>query len=180
MPRPARFLVISSRPRRCRPNGLRPLPADVASQRTLLLGFHVGDESRLKTQGYGGYPMNVYVHRRQPDQVAAWLAMPGSRSRPNQRAKLAAAGLTGHFLADDAAAPPTGRRPADRTLQREPDGAVGTQRPRRTAGFAVLPRRRRIERTLGWITNANSSPPRPDASPAKATAPAVGRTSPGA
>lgn len=39
----------------------------------LLLGFHVGDESRLKTQGYGGHPMNVYVHRRRPDQVAAWL-----------------------------------------------------------------------------------------------------------
>ncbi|WP_446217803.1 class I SAM-dependent DNA methyltransferase [Micromonospora sp. IBHARD004] len=39
----------------------------------LLLGFHVGDESRLKTQGYGGHPMNVYVHRRQPGQVAAWL-----------------------------------------------------------------------------------------------------------
>jgi ubiquinone/menaquinone biosynthesis C-methylase UbiE len=39
----------------------------------LLLGFHVGDESRLKTQGYGGRPMKVYVHRRQPDQVATWL-----------------------------------------------------------------------------------------------------------
>ncbi|MCZ4609608.1 hypothetical protein O3S80_38745 [Streptomyces sp. Lzd4kr] len=39
----------------------------------LLLGFHVGDGSRLKTQGYGGHPMNVHVHRRQPDQVAAWL-----------------------------------------------------------------------------------------------------------
>jgi hypothetical protein len=39
----------------------------------LLLGFQVGDEARLKTQGYGGYPMNVYVHRRQPDQLAAWL-----------------------------------------------------------------------------------------------------------
>lgn len=39
----------------------------------LLLGFHVGDESRLKTQGYGGHPMKVYVHRRQPDRVAAWL-----------------------------------------------------------------------------------------------------------
>ena len=39
----------------------------------LLLGFHVGDGSRLKTQGYGGHPMNVYVHRRQPDQVTAWL-----------------------------------------------------------------------------------------------------------
>lgn len=27
----------------------------------------------LKTQGYGGHPMKVYVHRRQPDRVAAWL-----------------------------------------------------------------------------------------------------------
>ena len=39
----------------------------------LMLGFHVGDESRLKTQGYGGHPMKVYVHHRRPDQVAAWL-----------------------------------------------------------------------------------------------------------
>ncbi|MFE0629799.1 class I SAM-dependent methyltransferase [Streptomyces sp. NPDC058864] len=39
----------------------------------LLLSFHVGDEPRLKTQGYGGHPMKVYVHRRQPGQVAAWL-----------------------------------------------------------------------------------------------------------
>jgi len=39
----------------------------------LLLGFHVGDESRLKTQGYGGHPMKVYVHRRQPGLMAAWL-----------------------------------------------------------------------------------------------------------
>jgi SAM-dependent methyltransferase len=39
----------------------------------ILLGFYVGDESRLKTQGYGGHPMRVYVHRRQPDHVAAWL-----------------------------------------------------------------------------------------------------------
>jgi SAM-dependent methyltransferase len=39
----------------------------------LLLGFHAGDGSRLKTQGYGGHPMKVRVHRRQPAQVAAWL-----------------------------------------------------------------------------------------------------------
>ncbi|MFJ9845837.1 class I SAM-dependent DNA methyltransferase [Kitasatospora sp. NPDC101155] len=39
----------------------------------LLLSFHVGDESQLKTQGYGGHPMKTYVHRRQPGQVAAWL-----------------------------------------------------------------------------------------------------------
>ncbi|MFC1437138.1 class I SAM-dependent methyltransferase [Streptacidiphilus sp. N1-10] len=39
----------------------------------MLLGFHVGDESQLKTQGYGGHPMKVHVHRRRPDRVAAWL-----------------------------------------------------------------------------------------------------------
>ncbi|MEV4654989.1 class I SAM-dependent methyltransferase [Micromonospora sp. NPDC049301] len=39
----------------------------------LLLSFHVGDETTLKTQGYGGHPMKVHVHRRQPAQVAAWL-----------------------------------------------------------------------------------------------------------
>jgi SAM-dependent methyltransferase len=43
----------------------------------LLLGFHAGEGSRLKTQGYGGHPMKVYVHRRQPDQVAAWLSTAG-------------------------------------------------------------------------------------------------------
>jgi SAM-dependent methyltransferase len=39
----------------------------------LLVGFHVGEGAQLKTQGYGGHPMNVYVHRRQPEQMAAWL-----------------------------------------------------------------------------------------------------------
>jgi ubiquinone/menaquinone biosynthesis C-methylase UbiE len=39
----------------------------------LQLGFHVGDISRLKTEGYGGHPMAVHVHRRQPDEVASWL-----------------------------------------------------------------------------------------------------------
>jgi SAM-dependent methyltransferase len=43
----------------------------------LLLGFHAGDGSRLKTQGYGGHPMKVYVHRRQPGQVATWLSEAG-------------------------------------------------------------------------------------------------------
>ena len=39
----------------------------------LLLGFHAGNKSQLKTQGYGGHPMNVHVYCRQPAQVAAWL-----------------------------------------------------------------------------------------------------------
>lgn len=40
---------------------------------SLLLGFHVGDESQLKIQGYGGHPMHLYVHRRQPSRMRAWL-----------------------------------------------------------------------------------------------------------
>ncbi len=43
----------------------------------LLLGFHAGAGSRLKTQGYGGHPMRVWVHRRQPGQLAAWLREAG-------------------------------------------------------------------------------------------------------
>ncbi|MGC5305632.1 class I SAM-dependent DNA methyltransferase [Micromonospora zamorensis] len=45
----------------------------------LLVGFHVGDETTLKTAGYGGHPMKVHVHRRQPAQVAAWLHDSGFR-----------------------------------------------------------------------------------------------------
>ncbi|MEU1395736.1 class I SAM-dependent methyltransferase [Micromonospora zamorensis] len=45
----------------------------------LLLGFHVGDETTLKTEGYGGHPMKVHVHRRQPSQVAARLHDSGFR-----------------------------------------------------------------------------------------------------
>ncbi|MFJ2564357.1 MULTISPECIES: class I SAM-dependent methyltransferase [unclassified Streptomyces] len=40
---------------------------------SLLIGFHVGDESKLKTQGYGGHPMKVHVHRRRHGQMIAWL-----------------------------------------------------------------------------------------------------------
>jgi ubiquinone/menaquinone biosynthesis C-methylase UbiE len=43
----------------------------------VLLGFHVGDESRLKTEGYGGHPMKVHVHRRRPERVATWLREAG-------------------------------------------------------------------------------------------------------
>jgi SAM-dependent methyltransferase len=39
----------------------------------LLVGFHAGEGARLKTEGYGGRPMNVYVHRRTPERMSAWL-----------------------------------------------------------------------------------------------------------
>lgn len=43
----------------------------------LQLGFHVGDETRLKTKGYGGHPMRVHVHLRRPERVAEWLRAAG-------------------------------------------------------------------------------------------------------
>ncbi|SFR28564.1 Methyltransferase domain-containing protein [Lentzea waywayandensis] len=43
----------------------------------LQLGFHVGDRTNLKTQGYGGHPMRVHVHLRQPERVAEWLREAG-------------------------------------------------------------------------------------------------------
>jgi SAM-dependent methyltransferase len=35
----------------------------LAPDGVLMLGFHVGEESTHKTSGYGGHPMNIYVHR---------------------------------------------------------------------------------------------------------------------
>ncbi|BCJ76161.1 methyltransferase [Catellatospora sp. IY07-71] len=43
----------------------------------LLIGFHLGDETRLKTEGYGGHPMRVHVHHRRPDRVSGWLREAG-------------------------------------------------------------------------------------------------------
>ncbi len=39
----------------------------------LLLGFHSGTGSHLKTDGYGGHPMRVHVHRRTAATVAGRL-----------------------------------------------------------------------------------------------------------
>ncbi|MGW4398322.1 class I SAM-dependent methyltransferase [Amycolatopsis nivea] len=56
------------------------LPAVLANFRQALrpggllqLLFHVGDETRLKTEGYGGHPMNVQVHRRPRERMTTWL-----------------------------------------------------------------------------------------------------------
>lgn len=41
------------------------------------IGFHVGDESIRKTEGYGGHPMNVHVHRRPAERMAEALSRAG-------------------------------------------------------------------------------------------------------
>lgn len=57
----------------------------------LVIGYHVGAGTRLKTEGYGGHPMRVHVHLRQPWWLAKrvrdagltvdaeWLLNPGSK-----------------------------------------------------------------------------------------------------
>jgi SAM-dependent methyltransferase len=45
----------------------------------LLLGFYVGDHTTLKTEGYGGHPMKVRIHRRPVERVAGWLEEAGFR-----------------------------------------------------------------------------------------------------
>jgi SAM-dependent methyltransferase len=43
----------------------------------LLVGFHVGEETRHTTEGYSGRTIDVESHRRRPDQVARWLREAG-------------------------------------------------------------------------------------------------------
>ncbi|GGL99355.1 class I SAM-dependent methyltransferase [Nakamurella endophytica] len=43
----------------------------------VLLGFHVGVRSSHKLEGYGGHPMDLWVHRRTPEQLAEWLTGAG-------------------------------------------------------------------------------------------------------
>ena len=65
----------------------------------LLIGFHVGDGSRLKTEGYGGHPMKVYVHRRQHGQMIAWLTDAGFAVETHRTLTSAESKLGGIILA---------------------------------------------------------------------------------
>ena len=70
----------------------------------LLLSFHVGDESYLKTQGYGGHPMKVFVHRRRHDQMIAWLNDAGFAVEAHRTLTSAESKLGGIILARGQAA----------------------------------------------------------------------------
>lgn len=39
----------------------------------LLIGFHVGDETRHTSEGYTGRPVNVESHHRPPSTIRGWL-----------------------------------------------------------------------------------------------------------
>jgi SAM-dependent methyltransferase len=42
-------------------------------QGQLLVGFHVGDETRHTSEGYTGRPINVDSHHRRPSTMTGWL-----------------------------------------------------------------------------------------------------------
>jgi hypothetical protein len=65
----------------------------------LLLGFHVGDESRLKTQGYGGHPMKVVVRKRRHDQMITLLSDAGFAVESERTLASAESKLGGTILA---------------------------------------------------------------------------------
>jgi ubiquinone/menaquinone biosynthesis C-methylase UbiE len=69
----------------------------------LLLGFHVGDESRL-IQGYGGHPVKVVVHRRRHEQMTAWLNDAGFAVETRRTLTSAESKLGGIILARELAA----------------------------------------------------------------------------
>ncbi len=50
-------------PRDVVPQALAEFERVLAPGGIVLMGFHVGEESTHKTSGYGGHPMNIYVHR---------------------------------------------------------------------------------------------------------------------
>ncbi|MFE7036705.1 class I SAM-dependent DNA methyltransferase [Streptomyces sp. NPDC057621] len=65
----------------------------------LLLSFHLGDTSHLKTEGYGGHPMKVRVHRRQHDRTIAWLDQAGFDVETHKTLTSAESRLGGIILA---------------------------------------------------------------------------------
>ncbi|MFC7428118.1 class I SAM-dependent DNA methyltransferase [Nocardia tengchongensis] len=65
----------------------------------LLLGFHVGDDSQLKTQGYGGHPMHLHVHRRQRNRMRVWLDDAGFTVEADRTVTSAESPLGGIILA---------------------------------------------------------------------------------
>lgn len=65
----------------------------------LLVSFHVGDGSELKTQGYDGLPMKVYVHRRRTDALAAALDDAGFEVEAQMTLRSAESSLGGMLFA---------------------------------------------------------------------------------
>jgi SAM-dependent methyltransferase len=70
-------------PREVVPQAFAEFHRVLASDGILLLGFHLGDESTHKTSGYGGHPMNVHVHRWQPEGLTEIAVAAGFTPYPD-------------------------------------------------------------------------------------------------
>ncbi|WAU82581.1 class I SAM-dependent methyltransferase [Streptomyces sp. Qhu-G9] len=66
---------------------------------SLLLSFHLGDASKVKTEGYGGYPMRVHVHICQHSQMIGWLNEAGFTVEERRTLTSAESTLGGILLA---------------------------------------------------------------------------------
>ncbi|MEY9878440.1 SAM-dependent methyltransferase [Streptacidiphilus sp. MAP12-33] len=65
----------------------------------LLVAFHVGEGSELKTQGYGGLPIKAYIHRRKPDELAERLDDAGFEVEAQMTLRSAESSLGGMLFA---------------------------------------------------------------------------------
>lgn len=65
----------------------------------LLLSFHIGDTSKVKTEGYGGHPMKGTVHRRQHSQMIGRLNEAGVTVDEHRTLTSAESSLGGILLA---------------------------------------------------------------------------------
>ncbi|MFE3798674.1 class I SAM-dependent methyltransferase [Nocardia tengchongensis] len=74
----------------------------------LLLGFHIGDDSQVKTQGYGGHPIHLHVHRRQHSRMRTWLDDAGFTVEADRTLTSAESPLGGIILARRKAADAVG------------------------------------------------------------------------
>ncbi|SEM83625.1 class I SAM-dependent DNA methyltransferase [Streptacidiphilus jiangxiensis] len=65
----------------------------------LLVAFHVGDGAELKTRGFDGLPINVHVHKRRPDGLAARLDAAGFEVEAQTTLRSAESSLGGMLFA---------------------------------------------------------------------------------
>jgi SAM-dependent methyltransferase len=67
------FWSVIHVPDRAMPDVLGQFRRVLRPQGLLLVGFHVGDETRHTSEGYTGRPINVDSHHRRPSKVTSWL-----------------------------------------------------------------------------------------------------------
>jgi SAM-dependent methyltransferase len=67
------FWSVIHVPDQAMPDVLEQFRRVLRPQGLLLVGFHVGDETRHSSEGYNGRPINVDTYHRRPSKVMSWL-----------------------------------------------------------------------------------------------------------